>query len=62
MKYFAQLFWTIFSTAVAMIGYQIHGSLFWAIVDFIFTRIAIVKWLICHELTLAVIKATFSFF
>lgn len=47
---------------VAMIGYTIHGSLLWSIVNYLFWPIAIVKWLICHELTLAVIKQTFAWF
>ena len=52
----------LFAAATAMVGYHIHGSIFWSIVDFIFSPIAIIKWLICHELTLAVLKDTFSFF
>ena len=51
----------LFSTAVAMIGYTIHGSIFWSIVDFIFSPVAIIKWLICHEITFAVIHQTFAF-
>lgn len=47
---------------VTMIGYTIHGSLLWSIVNYLFWPIAIVKWLICHELTLAVIKQTFAWF
>lgn len=45
-----------------MVGYQIHGSFFWAVLDFFFWPFAIVKWLICQQLTLTVIKATFAFF
>lgn len=52
----------IMGVLTAIIGYEIHGSLFWAIVDFIFYPIAIVKWLICQELTLSIIKEAFSFF
>jgi hypothetical protein len=44
-----------------MVGYTIHGSLFWAIVNFIFAPLSVAKWLICHELTLSVLKETFSF-
>ena len=50
------------SIVVGIIGYTIHGSLFWAIIDGFFYPIAIIKWLICHELTLAVIKKTFTWF
>jgi hypothetical protein len=51
----------IFSTMVAMVGYTIHGSIFWAVVDFVFSPIAIIKWLICHEITFAIIQQTFAF-
>jgi hypothetical protein len=46
----------------AMLGYTIHGSLFWSIVDFIFWPIVIIKWLVCHELTLTIIKKSFEWF
>ena len=48
--------------ATAMIGYTIHHSLFWAIMDFIFTLVAWCKWLIMHQVTLSVLKQTFSWF
>ena len=54
--------WTIFSTLVAMVGYHMHGSALWTIADFIFSPIALLKWLVCHELTMTVIRDTFSFF
>lgn len=52
----------IFSVLMAMIGYTIHGSIFWSIMDFLFSAIALVKWIICHEITLTVIKETFTWF
>jgi len=52
----------LFSTCVSMIGYTIHGSIFWCILDFIFAPIAVAKWLVCQEITLAIIKQTFAFF
>lgn len=54
--------YSLFSVLVAMVGYHIHGSIFWSIMDFIFTPIACLKWLVCHEVTLTVIKATFGWF
>jgi hypothetical protein len=45
-----------------MIGYTIHGSIFWAIIDWIFMPIAWCKWLICHEVNMTIIRETFSFF
>jgi hypothetical protein len=52
----------IVCTAMAMIGYHIHGSIFWAVMDFLFWPFALIKWLVCHEITWPVIKATFAFF
>lgn len=52
----------IFCVLTAMIGFTMHKSLGWSIVDFFFAPFAWIKWLICHEVTLSVIKATFSWF
>lgn len=52
----------IFSYITSMIGYHIHGSIGWAIFDFILAPIVWLKWLICKEITLSIIKETFSFF
>lgn len=57
-----KLLYVVFSVLVAMVGYTIHNSIFWAIIDFIFTPIALAKWLIYHEITLNIIKATFGWF
>jgi hypothetical protein len=54
--------YTIITTATAMIGYNIHGSIGYAIVDFFFAPIVWIKWLIYHEVNLTIIKETFSFF
>lgn len=54
--------YTIIGIATAMIGYTIHGSLFWSVIDFIFTPVAWAKWLICHEVTLQVLRITFGWF
>jgi len=51
-----------FALATAMIGHHIHHSLFWAVMDFIFWPIAWCKWLVCQQVNLTIIKATFSFF
>ena len=59
---FINLLYLLAAVATAMVGYHIHGSVGWAILDFIFWPFAIIKWLICKQLTLAVIKATFAFF
>jgi hypothetical protein len=52
----------IFGVLTAMIGYTIHHDLFWSIMDFFFTPIAWVKWLICHEVNLSIIRQTFTSF
>ena len=62
MKSETSIIYTIFSVLTAMVGYTIHGSIFWSLMDFIFTPIAIIKWIICHEITLTVIKETFTWF
>jgi hypothetical protein len=54
--------YTIVAIATAIIGYNIHGSIFWAIVDFLFAPIAWIKWLICQEVNLTIIRESFSFF
>ena len=54
--------YTIICTATAMIGYHIHQSIFWAIIDFIFAPIAWIKWLVCAQVNVTIIKDTFSFF
>lgn len=55
-------FYSIFGVITAMIGYHIHGSIFWAIVDFLFIPIAWIKWLVCHEVSMSIIRDTFTFF
>lgn len=52
----------IFCTATAIIGYHMHHSLFWAIVDFVFAPLVWVKWLILHEVTLSIIRESFAWF
>lgn len=59
---FGQFLYLIVCVATAMIGYHIHNSLGWAIMDFLFTPIAWVKWLICHDVNLTIIRETFTFF
>ena len=51
----------VLATITAMVGHTIHGSLLWSIIDFIFWPIAWIKWLICHQVCLTVIKNAFGF-
>ena len=52
----------IIQLPTAMIGYAIHHSIGWAIMDFIFWPIAWCKWLIMQEVNISIIKQTFDFF
>lgn len=52
----------IFGLLTAMVGYAIHQSIGWAIVDFLFPCFAWIKWIICHEVTMTIIQNTFSWF
>jgi hypothetical protein len=56
------LLYLVFNCFIAMCGYTIHGSVFWCIIDWIFSPIVLIYWLVTHQLTSAVIKATFSWF
>lgn len=57
-----RLLGVVFAIFTAVIGYHIHGGFFWTAMDFIFSPLAWLKWLICHEVNMSVIKATFGFF
>jgi len=57
-----RIIYTLFCIATSMIGYQIHGNVFYSIVDFLFTPIAWMWWLIGRDVNISIIKDTFSFF
>lgn len=52
----------IIQLPTAMIGYTIHNSIGWSIMDFIFWPFAWCKWLIMQEVNMSIIKQTFNFF
>lgn len=53
----------IFSLPTAMIAYTINnGSIFWAIVDFFLWPLVWLKWFICQEVTVSIIKKSFEWF
>ena len=52
----------IVSIASAIIGYEIHSSFFWSIIDFFFWPLAWIKWIIFQEVNLTIIKNAFEFF
>lgn len=62
MKRIGSFIWALMAVATAMIGHTIHGSIVWAVMDFFFMPLAWMKWLICQQVTLSIIKRTFSFF
>lgn len=62
MKKETSFIYFIFSILTAMVGYTIHGSIFWSIMDFLFTPLTWLKWILCHEVSLTIIKETFSWF
>lgn len=55
------IYW-FFCLLTGLIGYEIHGSGFWAFMDFLLAPIAWVKWIILHEVNISIIKAAFSWF
>jgi len=52
----------LFALLTAIVGYHIHNSIFWSIVDYIFCPFVIGKWFVYHEITLSIIKSTFMWF
>jgi hypothetical protein len=62
MNIISRIIYIIVCTGTAMVGYSIHHSVGWAIIDWLFWPVAWVKWLVCHEVSLSLIKSTFSFF
>ena len=62
MNTIGRIIYFLFTLATAMIGYTIHSSLFWSIMDYFFAPITWAKWLIYHEVNMVIIKQTFSWF
>lgn len=50
------------ATFTTLVGYHLHGSIFYAIMDFLFWPLVWLKWMLFHEVTLSAIKQTFSWF
>lgn len=55
-------FYTLIGICVAMVGYHIHGSIFWSIIDFLFWPIVLIYWFITQQINISLIKESFSFF
>ena len=58
----ASFLYTLFCIATAVIGKAIHGSTFWAIVDFFFAPFAWLKWFILKQVNITIIQEAFSWF
>lgn len=56
------IIWVAIALATAVIGFHIHHSVFWSIIDFFFSPFAWLKWMICQEVTVSVIKESFVWF
>lgn len=56
-------FWGwLIAILTSMIGYHIHGSVGYAILNFFFWGISWIVWLVQQKVNLTIIKETFSFF
>ena len=51
----------LLSVATGIVGYTIHQSLCYAIVNGVFYPIAWAKWLICKEVNLSILREAFGF-
>lgn len=60
-KKLAAYTYTLFCVATGMVGFTIHGSLGWSLINVLFSLFSWAKWLICHEVNVSIIKQTFSF-
>lgn len=52
----------VIAMCTAIIGHAIHGSFFWSVMDFFFYPLAWIKWIICQEVTMTIIRSAFSWF
>ena len=48
--------------AIAKIGYCLHGSIAWSIMDYFFPIATLAKWLVGEEINMQIIKNCFNFF
>ena len=54
-------FYLIIATGSFMVGYTIHGTVFYSILNFFFWPISLIYWLVTKQINLTVIKSTFGF-
>lgn len=60
-KLLKSLIYFLFTIGTGMISYTINHSIFWAILATIFTPVAWIKWLIYHDISMSILRETFSF-
>jgi len=58
----SSLIYILFCLVTSMVGYHIHHSIFWSIMDWIFAPFAWCKWLIMQQVNMTIIHETFAFF
>lgn len=56
------LWFTIFSIITAIIGIEIHGNIFFSLINFIFAPLSWLIWLITHTINVTIITNAFEFF
>ena len=59
---FVAVLYLLFCLFTAMVGKTIHGSLLWAVVNFVYAPLSWIKWMLCEEVNLTIIRQSFSFF
>jgi len=62
MKQIGSLFYFAFALSTAVIGKTVNNSIFWAVVDFFFAPFAWIKWMVCEQVNVSIIKEAFNFF
>ena len=62
MKKLIRTLYPIIALFSAMVGYHIHHSVGYAILNFFFWPISWAYWLITHSVNITAIKETFEFF
>lgn len=55
-------FYFLFCLFTAIVGKEVHGSTFWAVVDFFIAPISWLIWLLEKEVSLTVIQEAIKFF
>jgi hypothetical protein len=52
----------IFALPTAIIGHSIHGDFWWTLFDLFLWPLVWIKWLICRDVNVTIIKNAFSWF